>query len=349
MAARTPSLSQRLIRCATILCGRTPAAILNLFADAPTNKAGSRMAPEIALLMKAMADGPDYSDHEPVRAREMPDADSATLAEVLPPLYLVEDLELPGGLAATRYRASAESAGLLVYFHGGGFVLGNRTGYDAPARRLAIHSGLDVLAVEYREHPFPAPLEDALTAWDFAVALAPAWGIPATRVAVGGDSAGANIATVLASRLRGRAVVPAAQALLYPVTDLSVFYDSHREFSDSPALSVKQIGWFVDHYLPPGIERHDPRVSPMQAQDLSGLPPAVVAVAGFDPLRDEGIDYAERLAAEGVPTRLLREEKLVHGFISFTAFSRTSRAATVRFAEAIAEVMTPNPLEKAKR
>ncbi|MFD6268787.1 alpha/beta hydrolase [Nocardia asteroides] len=301
------------------------------------------MAPEIALLMKAMAAGPDYSDHNPIRAREMTDADSATFADVLPPLHLVEDLELPGGLAATRYRASAESAGLLVYFHGGGFVLGNRAYYDAPARLLAIHSGLDVLSVEYRlapEHPFPAPLEDALTAWDFAVALAPVWGIPATRVAVGGDSAGANIATVLARRLRGRSVVPAAQALLYPVTDLSVFYDSHREFSTSPALSVKQIGWFVEHYLPPGIERHDPRVSPMQAQDLSGLPPAVVAVAGFDPLRDEGIDYAERLAAEGVPTLLLCEEALVHGFISFTAFSRTSREATVRFAEAITEVMS---------
>ncbi|MFI8975047.1 alpha/beta hydrolase [Nocardia asteroides] len=343
MTKRASSLSPRVTRWVTILRGKTPSAILNLVVDAPTNKAGCRMAPEIALLMKAIADGPDYSDHNPIQAREMTDAGRATFAEGLPPLHLVEDIELPDGLAATRYRAAAKSTGLLLYFHGGGVVPGNLSGFDAAARLLAIHSGLDVLWVEYRqapEHPFPASLEDALTAWNFAVALAPGWGIDSARIAIGGDSAGANIATVLAHQLRGQSVTPAAQALLYPVTDLSVFYDSHREFANSPALSVKQIGWFVDNYLPPGIERRDPRVSPMQAQDLSGLPPTVIAVAGFDPLRDEGIDYADRLAEEGVPTRLLREEQLVHGFITFTAISRTSRDATVRFAESVADVMS---------
>ncbi|MFD6453705.1 alpha/beta hydrolase [Nocardia sp. NPDC060220] len=342
MTAHELTTSQKLIRSLAILLGKTPPALLNLVAGAPTNRAGARMAPEIALLMTATAAGPDYSDHDPARARAMTDADTATFAEKCPPLHLVEELELSGGLTATRYRASATSTGLLVYFHGGGFVLGSRASYDAPARLLAIHSGLDVLSVEYRlapEHPFPAPIEDALVAWDFAVERAPGWDIDPTCIAVGGDSAGANIATVLAQQLRGRAVRPAVQALLYPATDFSTSYESHTEFADSPALSAKQIAWFRDNYIPAGIDRADPRLSPMRADDLSGLPPAVIAVAGFDPLRDEATAYANRLADEGVPTRLLREERLVHGYVSFTAISPTSREATVRFAETIADVM----------
>ncbi|MGV9866688.1 alpha/beta hydrolase [Rhodococcus koreensis] len=345
MAAPTGELtsSQKVIRRIAILIGKTPPAVLNVLAGAPTNNAGARMAPEIALLMKATAAGPDYSDHDPVDARAMTDADIATFADELPPLDLVEEFELPGGLAATRYRASTTPQGLLVYFHGGGFVLGNRASYDAPARLLAIHSGLDVLSVEYRlapSHPFPAAVDDALAAWEFAVERAPEWGIDRARIVVGGDSAGGNIAAVLAQQLRGSDVRPAAQALLYPATDFSASYPSHTEFADSPALSAKQIGWFLGHYIPQGTDRSNPRLSPIQAKDLSGLPPAVVTVAGFDPLRDEGTAYANRLADAGVPTRLLREDGLVHGFISFTAISPSSRDATVRFANAITEVLS---------
>lgn len=135
--------------------------------------------------------------------------------------------------------------------------------------------------------PVPAQNDDALIAWDYAAAQAPGWGIVPARIVVAGDSAGGAIAAVLAEQLRGRKLLPAAQALLYPATDFSHDRPSRIEFSDSPALSAKQIDWFVSHYVPDGTDLTDPRLSPMCAGDLSGLPPAVV-LTGFDPLRDEG-------------------------------------------------------------
>lgn len=143
--------------------------------------------------------------------------------------------------------------------------------------------------------------------------------------------------------MRGRKLQPAAHALLYPATDFSHDRPSRIEFSDSPALSAKQIDWFVSHYVPDGTDLTDPRLSPMCAGDLSGLPPAVV-LTGFDPLRDEGDAYANHLAAQGVPTRLLREDGQVHRFISFTEASKTSSAATKRFAAAAVDTLNTVPV-----
>lgn len=339
---------QRITRTIAVLLSKAPSRLLRALGGTPTNRAGNVMAPDIALLMKATAAGPDYSDHGPEQAREMVDTDSATFADVLPALNLVEELDLPGGLSATRYRPTANSTGLILYFHGGGFVVGNRESYDAPARFLAVHTGLDVLSVEYRlapEFPFPAQNDDALTAWDYAVRQAPEWNIDPHLIVVAGDSAGGTIAAVLAQRLRGNDIQPAAQALLYPATDFSTKRPSHAEFADSPALSAKQIDWFLEHYIPACTDRTDPRLSPLCADDLSGLPPAVVLTAGFDPLRDEGDAYANRLAAQGVLTKLLREDGQVHGFISFTAVSKTSAEATKRFAAAVVEALKSVPVQ----
>lgn len=322
--------------------GRLPGSVLKRLGKVPVNAAGEVMAPEIALLMAAMAKAPDFSDLSPEGARDAEVKDAAVFGERPLPMSAVENLALPGGLAATRYRPAASSRGLVVFFHGGGFVLGSRATYDGPLRLLAHHAGVDVLSVEYRlapEHRFPAPLEDATTAWEYAVAQAPGWGIPVDRIVIAGDSAGANIAAVLAQKLRGSEPQPAAQVLVYPVTDLSATRPSHEEFQDSPALTAKQIAWFVDHYVPGREDRTDPRASPLLAEDLTGLPPAVVTVAGFDPLRDDGVAYAEGLKESGVPTRLLREPGLVHGYLSLTALSPTSRDATVRVAEAIAQAI----------
>lgn len=338
------TLAQRLQRFIAIGIGKLPPAILAPIAGAPTNQAGDTMAPEIAVLMKAIAAGTDYSDHDALTARAMVDQDTAIFADVVPSLRVVEKVDLPGGLHAVRFRSAENPVGLLLYFHGGGFVLGDVQSYDVPARLLASHSGLDVLAVDYRlapEYPYPAAHEDALTAWEYAVDRAPGWGIDPDRIAVGGDSAGGSVAAVLAQTLRDRgdARQPALQALLYPSTDLAAQYDSVREFADSPALSAKQIGWFLDQYAPADVDRTHPRISPLRAASFDGLPPAVVTVAGFDPLRDEGVAYAQRLADAGVQVRLLREDRLVHGFISFTALSKTSAAATERFGQAVGQCL----------
>ncbi|UKD55217.1 alpha/beta hydrolase [Amycolatopsis sp. FU40] len=322
--------------------GKLPPSLVKRLVKVPVNADGEQMAPEIAMLMSVVAKGPDFSDLSPVEARAAELKDAAIYGERPLPMNVVEELRLRGGLAATRYRARASSAGLIVFFHGGGFVLGSRAVYDGPVRLIAHHTGMDILSVEYRlapENPYPAPHNDAMAAWEFAVAHAAEWGVPDGRIVVAGDSAGGNLAAVLAQKLRDSRVKPALQALIYPVTDLAGSRPSNREFADSPALTAKQIAWFTDHYLPPSVERADPRVSPLFAEDLTGLPPALVTVAGFDPLRDDGLAFAAKLTESGVPTQLVREPGLVHGYLSYTALSATSRDAVRRVASAITSAM----------
>ncbi|MFF8380533.1 alpha/beta hydrolase [Streptomyces sp. NPDC015661] len=343
------TLAERIQRMMGILTCRLPQPVLRRLADVPVNADGEEMAPEIALLMQMAEKADDYSDLDPVRAREVIAAECRMFADRMPSFAIQEELGLPGGLQATRYRAGSASRGLLLFFHGGGFVVHSRADYDAPAKLLALKAGVDVLSVEYRlapEHPFPAAHDDALTAWDYAVDRAEQWGLDPHRIVVAGDSAGANLAAVLCQQLRGRDVQPCLQVLMYPVVDLSTERPSHHEFAGSPALSAKQIKWFSSNYLPAGTDVRDPRVSPLLG-NLDGLPPAVVSVAGFDPLRDEALDYAAGLLENGVPTRIFREGGLVHGFIQLTALSRTSRAATERVAAAIAQAVSPKGLAPA--
>ncbi|MEU3013805.1 alpha/beta hydrolase [Nocardia asteroides] len=336
------SVGERLQRQLAIGMGKLPGPLLERIVKAPVNSDGEVMAPEIAMLMASIAKGPDFSDVAPAQARAAEAKDVAVFGERPVPMRVVEELELPGGLVATRYRAGTSSGGLVVFFHGGGFVLGSRAAYDGPVRLLADRTGMDILSVEYRlapEFPYPAPHDDAMVAWKFALAHASRWGIPQDRVVVAGDSAGANIAAVLAQRLRDPECRPALQVLTYPVTDLAGSRPSSREFADSPALTAKQIAWFKNHFLPPGIDRRDPRVSPLFAEDLTGVAPALVTVAGFDPLRDDGLAYAAKLADSGVSTELIREPGLVHGYLSFTALSATSLAGVERIASAIVRAL----------
>ncbi|MGW5515642.1 alpha/beta hydrolase [Nocardia africana] len=323
--------------------GRLPASLLKRLVTIPVNADGEQMSPEIAMLMSAIAKAPDFSDLSPREAREAELKDVRIYGERPLPMRLVEELDLPGGLTATRYRAGTASTGLVVFFHGGGFVLGSTAAYDGPLRLLAHHTGMDILSVEYRlapEHAFPAPHQDALVAWDYAVKQCPSWGVPADRIVVAGDSSGGNIAAVLARTLRGSAQEPALQVLMYPATDLAGMRPSRREFADSPALTAKQIEWFLDLYAPRALDRADPQASPLLAEDVTGLAPAVVTVAGFDPLRDDGIAYAAKLADSGVPVELIREPGLVHGYLGLTALSATSRDAFLRIAASIVRAMT---------
>ena len=242
----------------------------------------------------------------------------------------------PGIIARTPIERS-EKPPLLVFFHGGGFVIGDLDTHDEPCRMLCRHAGVQVLSVDYRlapEHPFPSAVRDALAAFRWAVAHASELGADAERVAVGGDSAGGNLSAVtaqLASRDGGPA--PALQLLIYPDVDLTeARATSGRLFAEGFYLTENDRRWCTRHYFA-GTERDasDPLASPALAQDLSGLAQAIVITAGFDPLRDEGEAYAEALRKAGTRVVLDRAPDLIHGFINMTTVP-AARDAALRLA-----------------
>lgn len=230
----------------------------------------------------------------------------------------VRDLAIPsrgGTVPARLLLPKAAPAGLVVYVHGGGWVLGELDDYEVLARRLVALSGCAVLLPDYRlapEHPFPAGLEDCEDVLAFAAASVAELAGAQVPLVVAGDSAGANLGTVAARRLRGRAEF-ALQLLLYPVTDSDCDTPSYRDHGEGLPLTRQDMLWFLDHYAP--RERHgDPDIAPLRAPDLSGLPPAVIVTAEYDVLRDEGEAYAVKLAAAGVPASHRSAAGLPHGF-----------------------------------
>jgi acetyl esterase len=335
-----PELIQR---AAFTTLGRVPKAILRRLVAVTVNSAGDVMEPEIALLMRVTAGEPDFSDGTVAEARTAMETDCRVFAELSATADVDPDIVLPSGIRASLYRPQVRSNGLVLFLHGGGFVLGSRKAYDAPARLIAARAGVNVLSVEYRlapEAPFPAALDDAWEAWQFAVERCAGWGIDPARIVLLGDSAGANLCAVLSNDLQDEALRPRMQVLMYPVVDAVGAYRSREEFADNPALSAKQIDWLAGLYVPDAGDRSDPRVSPILAEDLSRVPPTLITVAGFDPLRDEAIAYAMRLKDFGVPTRLLREGGLVHGYLSMTQISPAARDAVDRVAAAIAGALS---------
>ncbi len=266
----------------------------------------------------------------------------------------VRDLTIDGGAGPLRARhyAPDEPGGphpLLVFFHGGGFVIGDLESHDSVCRMLCRHAGVHVLAVDYRlapEHPFPAAIDDGRAALRWAYANAAALGADAGRVAVGGDSAGGNISAVvaqLASRDEGPA--PVFQLLIYPGTGGAEPTRSHELFAEGFLLTRSQIAWFVEQYLG-DADRDDPLMAPLLTEDLSGLPPALVVTAGFDPLRDEGEAYAQALRAAGSLSVLRRFPGLIHGFANACGVSRVSRDALIEIAGASRAMLALAPVRE---
>jgi acetyl esterase len=224
---------------------------------------------------------------------------------------------------------------LLVYYHGGGFVAGDLETHDAPCRVLCRHAGARVLSIDYRlapEHPFPAWIEDGLATYDWAVEHAAELGADPARVAVSGDSAGGNIAAVIAQQRKSAPTHPALQLLIYPSVDMRGPRRSHELFGDGFFLTSALIEWYSNHFLPEDADRTDIRRSPLLAPDLSGVAPAIVITAGFDPLRDEGEEYAGKLRESGVPVLAHRFRGMFHGFINSVGVSPACRGALTEVA-----------------
>ena len=243
-----------------------------------------------------------------------------------------------GAIALRMYRphakspdsASADVAPVLIYYHGGGWVIGDLDTHDVLCRQLADEAGCVVVAVDYRlgpEHRFPAAVDDALAALRWLRSQAAALGLDAARMAVGGDSAGGNLAAVVAladrdaqsgpeGRAEGGAAPLRLQLLIYPATDMRAVAPSHSVNGQGYLLTSDTIAYFRSHYIAQPAQYSDWRCSPLLHPDLSKLPPALVLTAGFDPLRDEGLQYADALAAAGTPSQYVCFERQIHGFIT---------------------------------
>ncbi|HET6998732.1 MAG TPA: alpha/beta hydrolase [Solirubrobacterales bacterium] len=317
---------------------------------APPSIDGQTLASDIHALIKLAdlaGDSTFVAGMSPEEARASARAE-AKVTDSRPPIPMarIEELEVPGqaGPIPARFYAPAgpptdAPTPLLVYYHGGGWVIGDLDTHDGICRFLAAAAGTAVLSIEYRlapEHPFPAAVEDAWAGFTWAEANAAKLPVDPARIAVGGDSAGGNLAAVVSLLAReGGGAMPSMQLLIYPVTDSAEDPPSRKLFAEGFLLTKGDMDTFERHYLPPGTDATDPRISILQAPDLTGLPPAYVATAGFDPLRDEAEAYALRLREAGVQVALRRHPGLVHSFAHLTAVSRSSRGAMLEAAGAL--------------
>jgi acetyl esterase len=256
------------------------------------------------------------------------------------PVGQVADEEVPGAagpLRARRYVPAEHDDGLLVYFHGGGFVRGDLDTHDPLCRRLANSSRCELLAIDYRlapEHPFPAAAEDAVAVTEWA------GGEHGGSLAIGGDSSGGNLAAVAAIHARDSGGPEiAAQVLLYPVTDATMGSPSMDELAQGRMLTKDLLSWMYDQYLPEGLDRSDPRASPLLADSLEGVAPAVVVTAGNDPLRDDAIRYATRLEEAGVPVEHLVYGGTIHSFMLYAGVLEAGLDGAAAVGRALARLL----------
>ncbi|MGZ4498685.1 MAG: alpha/beta hydrolase [Nocardioides sp.] len=297
--------------------------------------------PQIKALLDYIASSGQPPMHEgtPEAARAMFRTMTVGTGEDVVQVGSAEDREVDG-LRVRIYRPTTKAAvPTLVFFHGGGFVIGDLDTHDQTCRRLCAGADVVVVSVDYRlapEHPFPAGVEDALAATDWAAAHLGELGA-SDLLAVGGDSAGGNLAAVVAQERRD---VVGAQVLVYPAVDPFGEYPSRVENAEGFFLEAATMEWFFTHYAGHGVDESDLRLSPLHA-DLAGLVPALVVTAELDPLRDEGEAYADQLAAAGVPVDRVRYDGMVHGFIDMGAYSPAAADAVRDLVERTRALLHP--------
>jgi acetyl esterase len=314
----------------------------------------STLHPQVAALLEAAKNSkiPPMHTVPAVEARRIYRETRGKLLPPAPQLALCEDISIPGpaGKIAVRHYRPAGSGAVeklpaLVFFHGGGWVIGDLDTHDVLCRELSNGAGCAVFAIDYRlgpEHPFPAAVEDSIAAVRHFAQRAGDYHVDAARIAVGGDSAGGNLAAVVAIAARDAGGPRLAfQLLIYPATDQRMRHPSHEANGAGYLLTRELIEYFRGHYLPDGKHYEDWRASPLLAKDLSRLPPAYVLTAGFDPLVDEGKQYAGRLAAAGVEVEYRCVDDMVHGFILMGGVLDTARVAVADCAARLERAFAP--------
>ena len=310
-----------------------------------------KLAPEIRSLLEGIAaeGGPAMETLSAAEAREA-SGGLEQLAGDAEPVARIENRTIPGRAGEIPVRiyfpdGDGPFPGV-VFLHGGGWVVGDLDSHDNVCRAICKRAGAVVVSVHYRlapEHRFPAALEDSVDATAWVADNCAALGIDPRRLVIAGDSAGGNMATVVAAKARdAKGPAVALQILVYPVTDLSGSETaSYREFAEEHFLTRALMDWFADHYVPSAEDRTTPDASPAFITDLSGLPPALVITAECDPLRDEGEAYAERMRDHGVPVTLTRYEGMIHPFVNFFGVTSSAHKAVDEIAAAIRGV-TPS-------
>ena len=277
---------------------------------------------------------PPYETLPVAEARRLYLAGRTVLQPDPPQVAEVRDLTCPGAGGEIRLRAyrgkdAPETAPCLVFYHGGGWVIGDLDSHDVPCRAIANAASCRVISVDYRlapEHKFPAAFDDAAAALRFVSAQASRLGVDPARIAVGGDSAGGNLAAAVALLARDDAATPTPvfQLLIYPAVDLAMTAASYQRITEGVPLTANTARWFRDHYLAGPEDATDWRASPLRASSLKGLPPALVLTVGLDPLCDEGIAYARRLDEDGVRVAHLHFADQIHGALTMGRLIRAS-------------------------
>ena len=331
------------------LLGMPQPAVRRLFGPPPTNDRGAPLDWQLHALLslKERLGIPDLHAHELEEAREIYDQSCRVFDRPGCEMAEVRDIDIPGpaGTVPVRlYRPTeAETLPGVVFSHGGGFTIGTLDGYDSLCRHLADRGGCVVASVDYRlapEHPFPAAVDDGLAAYRWMRERADDLGVEPDRIAVAGDSAGGNIAAVTSHRAVDRDLEPPPLPLLiYPKTDEGGTYASRRHFAEGYYLPWELVEWFADHYYGAadfeGAAADHPGISPIAYERPGRLPPTVIVTAGFDPLRDEGEAYADRLEAHGVRVLRHRRDRLVHGFVTMGGVVDAAARAVADIAETL--------------
>jgi acetyl esterase len=308
--------------------------------------------PQIAELLTLLEAFPKMHEGTPQQAREafVQLTAGGRRPEQVIPVASTEDVTLPGSTADLRARIyRPEESGpvpTVVLLHGGGWVIGDLETHDAMARSICRDCRAVVVSVDYRlapETPFPGAVEDALAATRWAGDHLGELGGD-DRLGLAGDSAGGNLAAVVTQQLRDGDGPPlVGQLLIYPATDVTGDHPSRIENAEGYFLDLATMEWFIRQYAPEESAWQDPRLSPLRAADLSGLPPAVVVTAEYDPLRDEGEAYADRLRASGVPVEVRRFDGMVHGFFDMGTMSPAAQKAVDESCALFAEVLHGGP------
>jgi len=321
-----------------------PDPVVTLLAGRPEVRDGQTLDPQLQLLLRLMAAAglPRVESLPPKDARAFFRESAGLLTHAPVEMAQVLDRRIPGPDREIPLRIYVPRCGrsphpVLVYYHGGGWTVGDLDTHDGVARAFAEEGECIVVSVDYRMGPedrFPAAVDDALTAFAWVAAHASEFGGDPSRLAVGGDSAGGNLSAVVAQQtLDGGVRCPDFQLLIYPVTDLGAETESYETFAEGFYLTRALMRWFAGNYIADPSQRMDPRASPLRAGSVAGLPSTFLLTAGYDPLRDEGKAYANRLLEAGVDVEYRNYDSLIHGFLSMAGVVREARHA---FGDAVA-------------